>query len=63
MRRYGIRLQEWRVMSDDDRYEYLAYDREYQDTLERMLRPFTDRIKDKEPIDATSFYALLALSL
>lgn len=63
MRHYGVTLSEWRAMSDDDRYEYLAYDREYQDALERMLRPFTERIRDREPIDATSFYALLALSL
>ncbi len=50
-------------MSEDDKFEYLAYDREHQDTLDRMLEPFFEKIRAGEGIVSEAFYALLIQSL
>lgn len=63
MRRYGIKLWEWREMAEDDKFEYLAYDREYQDTVNEMLEPFFEKIRANEGIVSEAFYALLIQSL
>jgi glutathionylspermidine synthase len=63
MRRYGVKLWEWRDMSDDDRFEYLAYDREYQDSLDKLLEPFFEKIRKNEGIVTEAFYTLFVQSL
>lgn len=63
MRRYGVRLWEWREMSEEDKFEYLAYDREYQDMLDKLLEPFFAKIHANEGIVTEAFYTLFVQSL
>lgn len=66
MRRFRITLEDWRGLSEDDKFEYLAYDHDYQDNIEKLIKPFWDKMRKEppEPIpSAEAFYSLLVESL
>lgn len=50
-------------MSEDDRFEYLAYDHDYQDKLDKLLEPFFEKIRAKEGIVTEAFYTLFVETL
>jgi hypothetical protein len=51
-------------LSDDAKYEELAYDHYRQQKIESMIEPFWTRIHDNESISSVeAFYALMLESI
>jgi hypothetical protein len=51
-------------LSDDEKYEELAYDHYRQKKIKQMIDPFWARINDEKPIsDVGAFYALMMQSI
>jgi hypothetical protein len=58
--RYGYKVHEWEALSDDQRYEDLAYDHYRQQRINDMVNPFFARMNADKPIsDVGAFYALM----
>jgi len=51
-------------LSEDEKFEELAYDRYRQKKIKQMIDPFWQRIDDEKPIsDVGAFYALMMQSI
>ncbi len=57
-------LEAWRNLSEDDRFEYLAYDRNYQDRIEKLVKPYWDKVAEEAPVNSVEvFYSLILAGL
>ncbi len=62
--RYGYKAHEWDALSDDQKYEELAYDRYRQNKVEDMIEPFWTRLREQESISSVeAFYSLMLESI
>jgi hypothetical protein len=62
--RYGYKLTEWDALTDEQKYEELAYDHYRQHKIESMIEPFWTRIHEGESISSVeAFYALMLESI
>lgn len=57
-------LPQWEALSDDEKFEELAYDHYRQKKVKQMIDPFWARIDEEKPIsDVGAFYALMLQSI